>query len=58
MYYPKFMRFLVFTAVKMTVMVIWVMMLLSLGGYQHFGATYCFRLQGIRWRHYVCLKCW
>jgi hypothetical protein len=47
-------RFEVITAVRMAMLLFWVVTSCGLvGKYQRFGETYCLQLQGWRWRQYV-----
>jgi hypothetical protein len=55
----SYMRFAVPTARRMLMVVVWVVMLYVLvGGYQHFGETYCLHLQPLSWKQYVPPKRW
>jgi hypothetical protein len=51
------MRFEVLTAVKMSMLVLWVVTPFRLAGrYRRFGETYCLHLKGCKWRQYFPLK--
>jgi hypothetical protein len=48
-----YMRFDVLTAVRMSMLLLWVVTPCELvGRYQRFGETYCLHLQGRKWKQY------